>query len=44
MGVKQTAKPLLINDLKSIIKVIDKENNPKRLQNKALLLIGFSVI
>ena len=44
MGVKQTAKkPLLINDLKSIIKVIDKEkNNCKKLQNKALLLIGFS--
>ena len=44
MGVKQTAKkPLLINDLKSIIKVIDKEkNNSKKLQNKALLLIGFS--
>ena len=44
MGVKQTAKkPLLINDLKSIIKVIDEEkNNSKRLQNKALLLIGFS--
>ena len=44
MGVKQTAKkPLLINNLKSIIKVIDKEkNNSKRLQNKALLLIGFS--
>ena len=44
MGVKQTAKkPLLINNLKSIIKVIDKEKkNFKRLQNKALLLIGFS--
>ena len=44
MGVKQTAKkPLLINDLKSIIKVIDKEkNNLKRLQKKALLLIGFA--
>ena len=44
MGVKQTAKkPLLINDLKSIIKVINKEkNNSKKLQNKALLLIGFS--
>ena len=44
MGVKQTAKkPLLINDLKSIIKVIDKEKiNSKKLQNKALLLIGFS--
>ena len=44
MGVKQTAKkPLLINDLKSLIKVIDKEkNNSKKIQNKALLLIGFS--
>ena len=44
MGVKQTAKkPLLINDLKSIINVINKEkNNSKKLQNKALLLIGFS--
>ena len=44
MGVKQTAKkPLLFKDLKSIIKVIDEEkNNSKRLQNKALLLIGFS--
>ena len=44
MGVKQIAKkPLLINDLKSIVKVIDGEkNNLRRLQNKALLLIGFS--
>jgi len=44
MGVKQIAKkPLLINDLKSIVKVIDQEkNNFRRLQNKALLLIGFS--
>ena len=44
MGVKQTAKkPLLINDLKSIVKVINEEkNNSKKLQNKALLLIGFS--
>ena len=44
MGVKQIAKkPLLINDLKSIVKVIDEEkNNFRRLQNKALLLIGFS--
>ena len=40
VGVKQTAKkPLLINNLKSIIKVI---NNSKNIQNKALLLIGFS--
>jgi len=44
MGVKQIAKkPLLINDLKIIINIIDKEkNNLKRLQNKALLLIGFA--
>ncbi len=44
MGVKQIAKkPLLINDLKIIINVIDKEKNDlKRLQNKALLLVGFA--
>ena len=44
MGVKQTAKkPLLINDLKAIIKVIDEEKNDfKKHQNKALILIGFS--
>ena len=44
MGVKQIAKkPLLINDLKIIINVIDEEkNNLKRLQNKALLLVGFA--
>ena len=44
MGVKQIAKkPLLINDLKVIINVIDQEKNDlKRLQNKALLLVGFA--
>ena len=44
MGVKQIAKkPLLINDLKIIINVIDEEKNDlKRLQNKALLLVGFA--
>ncbi len=44
MGAKQNAKkPLLINDLKKIIKVIDEEkNNLKKLLNKALLLIGFA--
>ncbi len=44
MGVKQTAKkPILINDLKIIINVIDEEKNDlKRLQNKALLLVGFA--
>ena len=44
MGVKQIAKkPLLINDLKIIINVIDQEKNDlKKLQNKALLLVGFA--
>tara|TARA_Y100000768_G_scaffold306575_1_gene240589 strand:+ start:99 stop:1013 length:915 start_codon:yes stop_codon:yes gene_type:complete len=44
MGVKQIAKkPLLINDLKVIINVIDQEKNDlKKLQNKALLLVGFA--
>ena len=38
-GVKQTAKkPLLINDLKLIINVIDEENN----RDKALILVGFA--
>ena len=44
-GVKQKAKkPLLINDLKQIIDVINKQNEPdiKKLRNKALLLIGFA--
>ena len=44
MGVKQTPKkPILINDLKLIINVIDKDKNEyKKLQNKALILIGFA--
>ena len=44
MGVKQISKkPLLINDLKLIIKVIDQEKNEyKKYQNRALLLIGFA--
>jgi site-specific recombinase XerD len=44
-GINQTAKkPLLINNLKQIIDVIDKENDPdiKKLRNRTLLLIGFS--
>ena len=44
-GVSQTGKkPLLINDLKQIIDVINKQNEPdiKKLRNKALLLIGFA--
>ena len=44
MGVKQISKkPLLINDLKLIINLIDKEKNEyKKYQNRALLLIGFA--
>ena len=39
LGSRQKAKkPLLINDLKSIIKVIDKE----KIRDKALILIGFA--
>ena len=43
-GVKQTSKkPILINDLKLIINVINKDKNKhKKLQNKALILIGFA--
>ena len=51
MGIKRTngsnqkgKKPLLINDLKILIKVIDesKEKNKRKIRDKALLLIGFS--
>ena len=44
MGVKQIAKkPLLINDLKSIINKINEDKNEyKKNQNRALILIGFS--
>ena len=44
MGVKQNSKkPILINDLKLIINVINKDKNEyKKLQNKALILIGFA--
>ena len=44
LGVKQISKkPLLINDLKKIINVIDEEKNElKKYQNKALILIGFA--
>tara|TARA_X000000950_G_scaffold112267_1_gene141369 strand:- start:129 stop:1085 length:957 start_codon:yes stop_codon:yes gene_type:complete len=44
-GSKQKGKkPLLINDLKKIIDVINKEKEAdlKKLRNKALLLIGFA--
>jgi site-specific recombinase XerD len=51
MGIKRTngsnqkgKKPLLISDLKKLINVIDesKENNKRKIRDKALLLIGFS--
>ena len=51
MGIKRTngvnqksKKPLLINDLKLVIKAIDesKEKNIRKLRDKALVLIGFS--
>ena len=44
LGVKQTSKkPILINDLKNIINVIDQEKNEiKKYQNKAMILIGFA--
>ena len=50
MGIKRikgshqkAKKPILINDLKSIINVIDKEENEKnKIKNKALILIGFA--
>ena len=45
MGVKQTSKkPLLINNLKLIIKVLDEKekNEKKRIRNKSLILLGFS--
>ena len=44
-GTKQKAKkPLLINELKQLIDVINKEDEAdiKKLRNKALLMIGFS--
>ena len=50
MGIKRVKgsyqkakKPILINDLKAIINVIDKEKNEKtRVKNRALILIGFA--
>jgi len=45
MGTRQRSKkPILINDLKLIIKAIDEnqKNDLKRLRDKALMLIGFS--
>ena len=42
--IQKGKKPLLINDLKILINVINQENAPdiKKLRNKALLIVGFS--
>jgi len=50
MGIKRVKgsyqkakKPILINDLKLIVDVIDKDRNKKRkLKNRALILVGFA--
>ena len=51
MGIKRTKginqkskKPLLINDLKLLINVLDKynQNNIKKLRDKTIMLLGFS--
>jgi len=50
MGIKRAKgsyqrakKPILINELKSIINVIDKDQNEKkRAKNRALILVGFA--
>jgi len=50
MGIKRVKgsyqkakKPILINDLKSIVNVIDKDKNEKRrAKNRALILVGFA--
>jgi len=50
MGIKRVKgsyqkakKPILINDLKLIVNVIDKDKNEKRrLKNRALILVGFA--
>ncbi len=42
--VQKGKKPILINDLRKILKVIDEENMPdiKKLRDKSIILIGFS--
>ena len=50
MGIKRkkgsyqkAKKPILINDLKLIVNVIDKDQNEKRkTKNRALILVGFA--
>ena len=42
--VQKSKKPILINDLKKILKVIDEQNiqDIKKLRDKSIILIGFS--
>jgi len=44
LGVKQLSKkPILVNDLKLIVQAImDEKNDKKKIQNKALILLGFA--
>ncbi len=44
LGIKQISKkPILLNDLKLIIQaIIEEKNEFKKIQNKALILIGFA--
>ena len=43
-SIQKSKKPLLINNLKQIINVIDKEKNEeiKKLRDRSIILIGFS--
>ena len=43
-SIQKSKKPLLINSLKQIINVIDKENNEeiKKFRDRSIILIGFS--
>ena len=43
-SIQKSKKPLLINNLKNIINVIDKEKNEeiKKLRDRSIILIGFS--
>ena len=43
-SIQKGKKPILINELKQIIKAIDQQNNEeiKKLRDKSIILIGFS--
>ena len=42
--VQKGKKPILINDLRKILNIIDEQNSPdiKKLRDKSIILIGFS--